>query len=535
MTSPSPFTGKIFGIGLSRTGTQSLTAALQMLGFDAVHWRQTVWFLEYDWHSIHPRKSDFEKHQAFADTPIALTYKELDAMFPGSRFILTTRDIDSWCASVTRHIAYTARNDWTLAADLIHTELYGEKPLDGPCLQIAYEKHLADVRIYFQDRLDDLLVLNICSGAGWEDLCRFLDCPVPAAPFPLKGQSSKKEPGKKRSLLVRTRKRIKAGLTNWYPRWSRPKPKPLSEIALKYSSNCDNPILLFSTIRNERERLPAFLEYYRALKVDHFFIVDNDSTDNAQDFLLDQSDVSLFHTTEPFSQSQCGNRWRKELASRFAPGCWCLFIDADELLIYPHGPSIPLPTLCDYLDREKTTALYSILLDMYPDGPLEQAHFSANEKPWETCPMFELDTIRLGQQATGGVRSRLFDVAPCLCKFVLFKNLPGVEIAEGAHVQRGAIPSALRGAVLHFKFDHTFWDSAAEEARRKQHWQAGAEYQKYAQQITRLKETSFVYPGSQRFRNADQLRQLGLLRTTKDFESFVNNLPGPCPFPQALV
>lgn len=35
-------------------------------------------------------------------------------------------------------------------------------------------------------------------------------------------------------------------------------------------------ILLFSTLRNERVRLPYFLRYYRSLGVNHFLIVDND-------------------------------------------------------------------------------------------------------------------------------------------------------------------------------------------------------------------------------------------------------------------
>ena len=52
-------------------------------------------------------------------------------------------------------------------------------------------------------------------------------------------------------------------------------------------------ILLFSTQRNEKVRLPYFLEYYRRLGVNHFFFVDNDSTDGAYEYLAEQPDVSL--------------------------------------------------------------------------------------------------------------------------------------------------------------------------------------------------------------------------------------------------
>jgi hypothetical protein len=40
------------------------------------------------------------------------------------------------------------------------------------------------VHDYFRERPDDLLVLNICAGEGWERLCPFLGQDVPGIPFP---------------------------------------------------------------------------------------------------------------------------------------------------------------------------------------------------------------------------------------------------------------------------------------------------------------------------------------------------------------
>ncbi len=48
-------------------------------------------------------------------------------------------------------------------------------------------------------------------------------------------------------------------------------------------------VLLVSTVRNEKIRLPYFLRYYRELGIDHFLIVDNDSTDGTLDYLGGQS------------------------------------------------------------------------------------------------------------------------------------------------------------------------------------------------------------------------------------------------------
>ena len=51
-------------------------------------------------------------------------------------------------------------------------------------------------------------------------------------------------------------------------------------------------ILLISTLRNERVRLPYFLRYYRNLGVGHFLFVDNDSDDGTRELLAKQEDVS---------------------------------------------------------------------------------------------------------------------------------------------------------------------------------------------------------------------------------------------------
>ena len=41
-----------------------------------------------------------------------------------------------------------------------------------------------DVLSYFRDRSDDILILDIISGDGWEKLCPFLDRDIPDVPFP---------------------------------------------------------------------------------------------------------------------------------------------------------------------------------------------------------------------------------------------------------------------------------------------------------------------------------------------------------------
>jgi Sulfotransferase domain len=160
---------KVFGIGLSRTGTTSLTVALAHLGFRSYHF---------------PRSREMiEGLDAATDTPVAAWFRELDAAYPGSRFILTLRDLPGWLES--------CRALWNSSVHLfddftceIHRQLYGREDFDPATFATAYLRHQEQVQRYFAGRDRDLLLMDICAGEGWDRLCPFLDIDPPATPFP---------------------------------------------------------------------------------------------------------------------------------------------------------------------------------------------------------------------------------------------------------------------------------------------------------------------------------------------------------------
>ena len=49
----------------------------------------------------------------------------------------------------------------------------------------AYEKHHESVSDYFERKGRELLVMDICAGDGWDELCSFLGVPVPDVAFPV--------------------------------------------------------------------------------------------------------------------------------------------------------------------------------------------------------------------------------------------------------------------------------------------------------------------------------------------------------------
>ncbi len=181
---------RIFGIGMHKTATTSLHAALKILGFDSAHWESAHW-AKAIWEEMneHGRSLTLEKSYAVSDLPITIMYRQLDAAYPGSKFILTVRNEGAWLESVRNHWSHEHnrfREAWSKDpfTHRIHKEIYGQKGFDADLFLARYRKHNADVREYFKGRPGDLLVMDVDRKSGWPALCGFLKRSIPAVPYP---------------------------------------------------------------------------------------------------------------------------------------------------------------------------------------------------------------------------------------------------------------------------------------------------------------------------------------------------------------
>lgn len=175
---------KIFGIGLSRTGTSSLTHALRILGYSACHFPKNL-------------KNALENYEALTDTPIAKNFKELDKLYPNSKFILTIRDMNNWLKSMKTHFDLypsLTRETWILQ---LRKDLYQTKDFNKNLLEKSYYRHIENVKKYFKNRESDLLIMDITRGDGWDILCKFLTKKIPETNFPKVNTSSQKTTNKK--------------------------------------------------------------------------------------------------------------------------------------------------------------------------------------------------------------------------------------------------------------------------------------------------------------------------------------------------
>lgn len=201
---------EIIGAGFGRTGTVSMKAALEILGFGpCYHMREILkprpgyndGHLEL-W-SEHARalaaglpspidwKQLFARYAACMDHPTCLHYKELMEVFPDARVILNVRDPERWFASwqtlfeglgVMRAIGrFVPRVRRAIdIPDVLIRDGQMKGSIDHDSNIAEYLRHNAEVIATVPS--GKLLVFDV--KQGWEPLCAFLGVPVPDQPFP---------------------------------------------------------------------------------------------------------------------------------------------------------------------------------------------------------------------------------------------------------------------------------------------------------------------------------------------------------------
>lgn len=177
---------KVFGIGFHKTGTTSLREALTTLGYSVAGPNG----LEDPDIARNAHDLAFklaERFDAFQDNPWPLLYRELDERYPGSKFILTLRPSDAWIESQVRYFGEEASpmREWIYGAGC---------PKGNEAVYVArYEQHNREALDYFSRRPEDVLVLTLSEGDGWDKLCAFLGKDIPNAPFPHSNRAADRE------------------------------------------------------------------------------------------------------------------------------------------------------------------------------------------------------------------------------------------------------------------------------------------------------------------------------------------------------
>jgi len=217
--------------------------------------------------------------------------------------------------------------------------------------------------------------------------------------------------------------------------------------------NKTNEVTLYAVNRNNFSFLEPWIAHYRALGVERFILVD-DNSDKPLEDVLEGNDINVvrprfgvFRTSKVF--------WLKALMAAFQePGSWALTVDVDEFLDLEAPPenhlkaSSPLEFYLSAANRLGWNHAAGILIDMMPspgaetvmdDNFLEsmQWHFFRPANP-----SFGYQDLTPVKWAFGDfwpiafahdIRYRLYGTIDCLRKIPLLRFYPELDLNQGFH------------------------------------------------------------------------------------------------------
>ncbi|NUR87569.1 MAG: sulfotransferase family protein [Nonomuraea sp.] len=228
---------RVIGAGFGRTGTASLKAALEQLGYGPCYHMSSVierparvrQWLEVgegrsrDWDAL------FAGFESAVDWPAASYWRELAEHYPAAKVVLTVRDPERWYDSVSETIfrsalaerarlpAHRRLTRWLVARRAPDFALYprmsratvmdrvfGGRIDDREHVLGVFRAHVEEVRAALP--AERLLVYDV--REGWEPLCAFLGVAVPGQDFPAVNERAAfwaKRPRRRWRLILRGR------------------------------------------------------------------------------------------------------------------------------------------------------------------------------------------------------------------------------------------------------------------------------------------------------------------------------------------
>jgi hypothetical protein len=203
--------GRIFCISMQRTGTTSVGKFFRDFGYRWAGWPaderegwSSAWY-RGDFEAIFESRT-FRQCNAFEDSPWWLPdfYKVIYHRFPGSKFVLFTRDPDAWFASIVSHSGGKVIGSNRAHSKIYRRELEFFRLLDAglvsdkdlcdvtvdPMMTLAgHEEHYKDIyRLHNREVADffgrhapqALHIGTLDDPEKWQRLGAFLDIEVPA-------------------------------------------------------------------------------------------------------------------------------------------------------------------------------------------------------------------------------------------------------------------------------------------------------------------------------------------------------------------
>ena len=190
---------EVIGAGFGRTGTHSLAAALETLGFGPCYhmlelqsnpghisfWRDALDGQRVDW------KGFFGPYKSSVEWPAVSFLSQILTEFPAAKVILTVRDAEDWFESASETIFEglelselnpdpTRSKQANMARRLILDVAFSGKHWEKRHAMNVFEKHIE----YVGQMVPHGQLLEYQVVQGWRPLCDFLGVEEPVMSFP---------------------------------------------------------------------------------------------------------------------------------------------------------------------------------------------------------------------------------------------------------------------------------------------------------------------------------------------------------------
>lgn len=201
---------KIFCIGANKTGTTTLETVLSLYGYNLPQQNEQEIRISQSYFSTD--YTDFfnfvRQYDAFQDTPFSqgLVFVAADALFPNSKFILSERDSESWFNSTIaarkkeykiddvsnitesdildrsnylyKGYLHSYESKILTSFDNFEQKIKWDKLFDKDYHIFLYEERNNQVKKYFSDTPEKLLVIDVTKEINTQKICNFLNIPT---------------------------------------------------------------------------------------------------------------------------------------------------------------------------------------------------------------------------------------------------------------------------------------------------------------------------------------------------------------------
>lgn len=302
-----------------------------------------------------------------------------------------------------------------------------------------------------------------------------------------------------------------------------------------------NKITLYTFQHNELFFLPIFLDYYRALGVEQFVILDDHSNDGSQDFLLNQGDVVLLKSKFNFGDvfpggasnyvGRIGTLWKAAIPRYLLGLEYVLYVDVDEFLILPSG--LQINDIFNFCRDKRILSVCASQVEMFPKlfndkgtiyWPSSFQELLSENAYFDAAPLIDVTkngVVRVGE-STSRRLFRTHNIVSSSNKGVLadtsiyktpiFWNSEDSFLISSHDANTPPSTEIVLG-LLHFKFAQNAREKVSVAIGRKGHNQKGAKYNAYNELFKCLGDNiDLRSPVSAQFVDFNSLAMFGLAR-----------------------